>query len=538
MTPCIPNGSSGDWAGIHFESGSQGLIDASSIRYGGSPEYQCDLTYCSQVRIDEGSNVTITRSDIQKGGYQYGVYANGADVTLKSNVIVTQRSATRAALHIANTTGSIIENNYVETLAANKNDWKYRGIYAYKALHSHFSGNSVAGTPFVYFYGNTIDRKITVDSTKKWVLSWLVIENGGHLKLESGAALKLRSDSRLLVQPGGTLEMDGATLTSYRDDTVWGDTNLDNDESTPSETSGDWAGIHFESGSQGLIDASSIRYGGSAEYQCDLTYCSQVRIDEGSNVTITRSDIQKGGYQYGVYVNSSNTKLNGNKILNIRGTGIYVSGADLTLYNHSFINNQNYAVYNASSNHIVDALHNDWGHESGPYHPTKNPDGQGDRVSDYVIFEPWGLPTDNDEDGIPNNEDNCPSTPNPGQTDTDNDGIGNTCDNTPNGDNDNDGIDDLIDPDDDNDGMSDAWEQEHGLDKNAANDAYYDADNDGLTNLEEFQYSTNPNKQDSDDDGMDDKEEIEAGRDPNDPSDGNTNSDAKKVVPIILELLL
>jgi hypothetical protein len=37
-------------------------------------------------------------------------------------------------------------------------------------------------------------------------------------------------------------------------------------------------------------------------------------------------------------------------------------------------------------------------------------------------------PGDRDHDGIPDNVDNCPDTPNPDQTDTDGDGIGDACD--------------------------------------------------------------------------------------------------------------
>jgi len=37
----------------------------------------------------------------------------------------------------------------------------------------------------------------------------------------------------------------------------------------------------------------------------------------------------------------------------------------------------------------VDATYNYWGHSSGPHHPSSNPDGEGDGVSNDVDFDPW-----------------------------------------------------------------------------------------------------------------------------------------------------
>jgi len=50
-----------------------------------------------------------------------------------------------------------------------------------------------------------------------------------------------------------------------------------------------------------------------------------------------------------------------------------------------FIENQ-YAV---NSSFRCDARQNFWGDSTGPYHPTLNPDGLGDRVSDSVLFDSW-----------------------------------------------------------------------------------------------------------------------------------------------------
>ena len=68
--------------------------------------------------------------------------------------------------------------------------------------------------------------------------------------------------------------------------------------------------------------------------------------------------------------------------------------------------------------------------------------------------------------------------------------------------------------DSDNDGIPDIWEEQNGLDPNDPSDSNYDYDQDGLINIQEFTYGTDPNKADTDGDGVSDKEEIDKGTDP------------------------
>lgn len=84
-------------------------------------------------------------------------------------------------------------------------------------------------------------------------------------------------------------------------------------------------------------------------------------------------------------------------------------------------------------------------------------------------------PPDLDGDGIVNGSDNCPETANLEQIDSDGDGLGNACD-----------------PDDDNDGIPDTYEIQYALNPLDADDAAQDADDDGDSNLVEYQNGSDP----------------------------------------------
>ncbi|MEQ9713990.1 MAG: hypothetical protein ABGF52_00485 [Candidatus Asgardarchaeum sp.] len=71
-----------------------------------------------------------------------------------------------------------------------------------------------------------------------------------------------------------------------------------------------------------------------------------------------------------------------------------------------------------------------------------------------------------------------------------------------------------IDPDTDNDGIFDGWEVKYGLDPLNSSDGHIDIDGDGLNNIDEFKYKTDPNNVDTDGDGLSDYNEISYGSDP------------------------
>ena len=71
--------------------------------------------------------------------------------------------------------------------------------------------------------------------------------------------------------------------------------------------------------------------------------------------------------------------------------------------------------------------------------------------------------------------------------------------------------------DSDGDGIPDDWETQNGLNPFDSADAAKDLDNDGLTNLREYNLGTNPQARDTDGDGVSDGLEVTTGTDPLNP---------------------
>jgi len=99
----------------------------------------------------------------------------------------------------------------------------------------------------------------------------------------------------------------------------------------------------------------------------------------------------------GIRINNINdgSMIEYNTILSFNN-GIYANSG--TFRYNRLCGNCNYGFNNPSTN-CIDALYNDWCHATGPYDPSAvhgecscfdyNPDGQGDRVTDYVCYYPW-----------------------------------------------------------------------------------------------------------------------------------------------------
>lgn len=116
---------------------------------------------------------------------------------------------------------------------------------------------------------------------------------------------------------------------------------------------------------------------------------------QSNNTTITNNTITSNK-EDGIYLYFSNNTTISNTTISNNNMGISLHSSNNntitgnTISNNTISNNTRYGI-NAKSNnkYTTNATNNWWGNDSGPYHPSKNPTGKGNNVSDYVDFSPW-----------------------------------------------------------------------------------------------------------------------------------------------------
>lgn len=90
--------------------------------------------------------------------------------------------------------------------------------------------------------------------------------------------------------------------------------------------------------------------------------------------------------------NTGSTDVMDNDFLrNEMGVWGYTNSTNVVLHRNSFMGNSLYGLNCSGSMIRFNATLNYWGNYTGPYHPTMNPSGTGDNVSDNADFIPWLL---------------------------------------------------------------------------------------------------------------------------------------------------
>ena len=170
-----------------------------------------------------------------------------------------------------------------------------------------------------------------------------------------------------------------------------------------------WYGIYLSSSSNNAITNCNVYNNGDGIRLYDssnnnITNCDVynnsdygIELDESSNNNIiTNCNVYNnscGGIM--LYYYSDNNQITNCTVYN-NDYGIYLYGylygsSNTEVHYNNIYNNTDYGIsnWNTESQYVVNATNNWWGSASGPYHSTTNPSGNGDNVSNNVIYNPW-----------------------------------------------------------------------------------------------------------------------------------------------------
>lgn len=358
----------GDWGGLYFHQGSAGnTLNRCFIAYGGSSAAQGAN---ANLRSDNATltvNNCVLRASASDGMYAVFAAANGG-LTLQNSAFRNNVGAGVNSLVSSRTA-----NVYLKTNAFENNTGpaaKLRLINGSGQLildGNTTTNNSLNGVDI----SGGVSGNFTVSSANQSnfplvMTDDLVVVSGGTLTLSPNTIVKAQSPA-IDLHVFGELIADGTPtqpiiFTALEDDGPGGDTN--NDGGATTGTPGDWGGIYLHDNAPGgTLDNCVIRYGGSVS-QDGANANLRSKAD---TLSVTRCSITNS-LQDGIYLNHADSGpvifLN-----NISGNGIY------GLFNGGAV--------------AISARNNWWGDATGPYHPTFNPTGLGDEVSNNVGYQPW-----------------------------------------------------------------------------------------------------------------------------------------------------
>ncbi len=121
-----------------------------------------------------------------------------------------------------------------------------------------------------------------------------------------------------------------------------------------------------------------------------------VRVSINTSPVITDNLIQNNGF--GIFVSDQAfPTITDNQVLdNTIGMHFVELGTTRPVVrNNSIAGNSEFGIRNiTSAGRTLDATRNFWGDDSGPFNMASNPSGQGDRVSDFVSYDPWNILAD------------------------------------------------------------------------------------------------------------------------------------------------
>jgi len=344
------------WRGIYVRNAGTATLINSHLRYTG---------YYDGIGLRKSGTGTLTMSNSTiRHSRQYGldITNNMGQVTL-GNVTLADNGVAGMNLTSAGPvtgTGCTFKDNVLYGLLQGTAD-----TFGYEG--NLFTGNGQAGVA-IAGYNRTTDMRLSPAGNPFLILSGLQIEKGATLTVEAGTQIRFSRFYGLYIN--GNLH---AVATGLSPILFTGD----------GEGAGWWRGIYVQSAGSANLSHVEINYAGYWD--------SMGLVKSGSGFLILRNSTIRNTNGDGLRLNNSTGHHDITRnLFTANGTGVLVQNQAETLFlvNNLIEGNTDFGVRNLNSATVY-ARYNWWGHASGPQHATVNPNGQGNPVSNGVLFHPW-----------------------------------------------------------------------------------------------------------------------------------------------------
>lgn len=397
-----------DWQGVYFHPGSSGDLDYTTIRYAEYGGYG----YGNFESVEnDGGIVNINHSTIEKGKH-IGIRQKSGEIKIENSVISEHSSGLIIDSGTTTVSYSLIKNNQ-------DTGFYYGGRETVTLINNEFSGNGrtafvYAGADFVHS-GNTssdiADRGFKMSGVSK---DGAVINSNdlpiiveGHISVLPGQTLTIAPGTIIkfgniygmgAIDVQGNLVAEGTKdskiyLTSFRDDSVGGDTN--GDVSATVSMPKNWEGFYLDPGSTASFKNVVIQYAGqnfNGEY---LGSMSAAIYNRGANLSVDKA-ILKNSYGTSIFQDAGTTTVNRSELVGGR-YGLFFKGGQASISRSSMyeisdqaISNESGVAYGFPDVIVVDGRNNWWGSDTGPQDISiSTSTGTGSRVSRNVLYDPW-----------------------------------------------------------------------------------------------------------------------------------------------------
>ena len=341
------------------------------------------------------NNTCLNNGESGISGGSYNIYSNNTCSANNDHGIYLYRSRY-----------CIITNNTM-----NENSISIFGDLESWNSHTIDTTNTVNGKP-VYYYKNVTGFTLPYGAGQVILAncSWINVENQNCSNGSVG----------ILVGYSSNITFENNTCNSNNDDGIylWDSSNCTIENNTCENNNGGIA-LYDSSGCTITNNTCENNYGGiylrdSSNCTIENNTCENnnfgIWLDSSSDCTLENNTCENN--RCGIYLDSSSDcTLESNTCENNNGNGIRLyRSSDCTIENNTISENRVGIYKSSSSQHTtahynniynnteygiaafydtINATNNWWGAASGPYHPTENPEGEGDNITDYVLFDPW-----------------------------------------------------------------------------------------------------------------------------------------------------